>query len=92
MTYEASITTNVHLTPELERFARSCVESGRYNNMSEVLRSALGLLQDQEERRRAFVRSLDEATEEAEREGTHTLEDVLAEVDAIIDAADANEG
>ncbi len=83
------MTTNVHLTPELERFARGCVDSGRYNNVSEVLRSALRLLQDQEERRQAFVRSLDEAMEEAEREGTYTLDEVLAEVDAIIDAADA---
>lgn len=31
--------TNVHLTPELERFARECVEGGRYNNVSEVVRS-----------------------------------------------------
>ena len=83
------MTTNVHLTPELERFARGCVDSGRYNNVSEVLRPALRLLQDQEERRQAFVRSLDEAMEEAEREGTYTLDEVLAEVDAIIDAADA---
>ena len=33
--------TNVHLTPELEKFARSCVEEGRYNNVSEVVRSAI---------------------------------------------------
>jgi len=32
--------TNVHLTPELERFARECVEGGRYDNISEVVRSA----------------------------------------------------
>ena len=31
--------TNVHLTPELERFARDCVTEGRYNNVSEVVRS-----------------------------------------------------
>jgi len=33
--------TNVHLTPELERFAQECVERGRYNNVSEVVRSGL---------------------------------------------------
>ena len=38
--------TNVHLTPELERFARECVECGRYNNVSEVVRASLRLLQD----------------------------------------------
>jgi antitoxin ParD1/3/4 len=81
--------TNVHLTPELESFARSCVESGRYNNVSEVMRSALRLLQDQEERRRAFTKSLEDAMEEAERVGTFTLDEVLADMDAVIDASDA---
>ena len=42
--------TNVSLTAELETFARSCVESGRYNNVSEVVRSGLRLLQENEER------------------------------------------
>jgi antitoxin ParD1/3/4 len=80
------MTTNVHLTPELERFARECVAGGRYNNVSEVVRSALRLLQEIEEQRRAFTASLREAEEEADREGTFTIEDVLAEAQAIIDA------
>lgn len=37
--------TNVHLTPELERFARGLVASGRYNSVSEAVRAALRLLQ-----------------------------------------------
>lgn len=61
--------TNVHLTPELERFAQSCVESGRFNNVSEVVRSGLRLLQDAEQRRAAFVASLEAAVEEGRREG-----------------------
>ncbi len=81
--------TNVHLTPELERFARGCVESGRYNNVSEVVRSGLRMLQDQEERKQAFLRSLQEAQAEADREGTYTFEQVAEEMDAIIAAADA---
>ncbi len=52
--------TNVSLTPELERFARSCVENGRYNNVSEVVRSGLRMLQEYEERRAAFIASLEE--------------------------------
>ncbi len=76
--------TNVHLTPELEGFARSCVESGRYNNVSEVMRSALRLLQDQEERRRAFQATLDEAMAEGERDGFISAEQVLREMDEII--------
>jgi antitoxin ParD1/3/4 len=76
--------TNVHLTPELERFARKCVEEGRYNNVSEVVRSGLRLLQEAEERRQAFTAMLREAEEEGDREGTFTLDEVLAEADQII--------
>jgi antitoxin ParD1/3/4 len=79
--------TNVHLTPELERFARECVEAGRYNNVSEVVRSALRLLQEAEERRRHFQDMLREAEAEADRDGTHELEAVLREVDDIIDTS-----
>lgn len=78
--------TNVHLTPELERFARECVESGRYNNVSEVLRSGLRLLQEAEERRRQFMTTLKEAEAEADRDGTFTVEQLIAESDRILDA------
>ncbi|HUB48182.1 MAG TPA: type II toxin-antitoxin system ParD family antitoxin [Acetobacteraceae bacterium] len=61
--------TNVHLTPELEQFAQNCVRAGRYNNVSEVVRSGLRLLQEQEERRAGFLESLREATAESERDG-----------------------
>ncbi len=47
--------TNVDLTLELERFAQACVETGRFNNVSEVVRSALRMLQDAEARKAAFV-------------------------------------
>ncbi|MGH6945630.1 MAG: type II toxin-antitoxin system ParD family antitoxin [Geminicoccaceae bacterium] len=60
---------NVHLTSDLERFARGCVESGRYNSVSEVVRAGLRLLQETEERRAHFGRMLDEVRAEAEREG-----------------------
>ena len=79
--------TNVHLTPELERFARDCVAEGRYNNVSEVVRSALRLLQEMEEQRRHFTATLDEALEEADRDGTFTVEEVRAGAQAIIDAS-----
>ncbi len=81
------MSTNVHLTPELERFARECVAEGRYNNVSEVVRSGLRLLQELEEQRRQFTAMLVEAEEEADREGTYTVEEARAEAQAIIDAA-----
>jgi antitoxin ParD1/3/4 len=80
------MSTNVHLTPELERFARECVAEGRYNNVSEVVRSALRLLQEAEEQRRQFTAMLREAEEEADRDGSFTLHEVVSEAQAIIDA------
>ena len=78
--------TNVHLTPELERFARDCVEGGRYNNVSEVVRSGLRLLQEAEDRRRQFSGMMRDAEDEAARDGTIPIDKVLAELDSIIDA------
>jgi antitoxin ParD1/3/4 len=40
---------NVSLTPELERFVDAKVESGLYNNASEVVREGLRLLKEQDE-------------------------------------------
>ncbi|MDP2151364.1 MAG: type II toxin-antitoxin system ParD family antitoxin [Parvibaculum sp.] len=84
--------TNVHLTPELERFARQCVEEGRYNNVSEVVRSALRMLQDAEDRKKAFMAMLDAVREESDRDGWVSADDAIAQLDAVIDAAEARLG
>ena len=76
--------TNVHLTPELEAFARACVEGGRFNNVSEVVRAGLRALQEAEERRDRFNAMLDAVREETERDGAVDLDSVLVEADAII--------
>ena len=81
--------TNVHLTDELERFARNCVDGGRYNNVSEVVRSGLRLLQEVEERRQQFTQMLRAAEQEVDRDGAISLDSVLAEVDEIIASAEA---
>ena len=44
---------NVSLTPELEQFVQTKVQSGRYNSASEVIREALRLLEEQERARTA---------------------------------------
>ena len=44
---------NVSLTPELEKFVSTKVESGRYNSASEVVREALRLLEEHEAARAA---------------------------------------
>jgi antitoxin ParD1/3/4 len=77
---------DVTLTPELEQFATEAVAAGRYRDVSDVVRAGVSLLQRAEAERAAFVRSLEEAQAEAEREGWHELDDVLAEADHIIAA------
>ena len=44
--------TTVALGPHFEAFVKSQLASGRYNNLSEVVREALRLLEDQEAMRR----------------------------------------
>ena len=39
---------NVSLSPDLERFTRQLVESGRYGSASDVVRSGLRLLEERE--------------------------------------------
>jgi len=55
---------NVSLTPELEEFVNSKVQTGRYNSASEVVREALRLL---EERDRAYEARLAEFNAGIER-------------------------
>ena len=49
---------HVSLTPKLEELVREKVESGLYNNASEVVREALRLMQEQEEIRRLKLERL----------------------------------
>ena len=78
------MTTNVSLTPALEEFARDCVKNGRYTSVSEVVREALRLLVEREERRKRFNAMLDEVREDAKHSGTRSLEEVTATMDTII--------
>lgn len=75
----------VILPPDLEHFADEVVANGRYRDVADVVAAGVGLLQRQEQARAAFIRSLEDAQAEGERDGFHELDQVLAEVDAIID-------
>jgi antitoxin ParD1/3/4 len=79
-----AMATNVHLTSELERFAGAWVEGGRFNNVSEVVRTALRLLQEAEERRDRFEAMLRAVEDETDRDGGHALDEVVAVVDAVL--------
>jgi antitoxin ParD1/3/4 len=80
--------TNVHLTPALERFARECVAEGRYNNVSEVVRDGLRMLQDAAERKRNFMKMVREVQADVAKRGTVSIDEALAEFDRIIDEAE----
>jgi putative addiction module CopG family antidote len=75
---------NVTLPPELERFAAEAVAAGRYRDVSEALAAGLRLLQQAEAEVTAFVASLEAARAEAERDGFVTIDELAAELDAII--------
>ena len=49
---------NISLTPELEALVQRKVESGLYNNQSEVIREALRLLAEQDRLREAHLGQL----------------------------------
>lgn len=76
---------SVTLPPELERFAAEAVAAGRYRDLDEVIAAGVGLLLRAEAERAAFVRSLEEAEAEADRDGWLTADDVHAEMSAIIE-------
>jgi antitoxin ParD1/3/4 len=50
--------TSVALSPHFESFIRDQVESGRYNNVSEVVRAGLRLLEDTERQKDMQLRAL----------------------------------
>ena len=57
---------NVSLTPALEKLVQQKVDSGLYNNASEVVREALRLLKETEEVRRAKLKRLRSALAKGE--------------------------
>jgi antitoxin ParD1/3/4 len=51
---------NVSLTPELEEFVRSQVESGRFRSASEAVREGIRMLEDRTREREAKLEALRE--------------------------------
>lgn len=62
-------TRNVNLTDELDRFVLRKVESGRYENASEVVRAALRTLEREEEQYEAKLAVLRAAIDEGDASG-----------------------
>ena len=57
---------NVSLTPELASFVEAKVESGLYNNASEVIREGLRLLRENDELRRSWREQIERGWGEAQ--------------------------
>jgi antitoxin ParD1/3/4 len=62
-------TRNVNLTPELDRFVLSRVESGRYENASEVVRAALRSMEREEQVYEQKLAALRKAIDEGDASG-----------------------
>jgi antitoxin ParD1/3/4 len=77
---------NVSLTPELEKLVKQEVDSGLYNNASEVIRDALRLLKERKDTHRAKLKKLRAALAEGEAaygSGDFTRLDGDKEIDAF---------
>jgi antitoxin ParD1/3/4 len=72
-------TRNVNLTVELDSFIMSRVESGRFENASEVVRSALRTLEREERVFEAKLAALRAAIDEGDASGV-AEDDVFAQV------------
>jgi len=62
-------TRNVNLTDELDRFVLDKVESGRYENASEVVRAALRTLEREDRQYEAKLVALRRAIDEGDTSG-----------------------
>jgi antitoxin ParD1/3/4 len=62
-------TRNVNLTPELEKFVLARVESGRFENASEVVRAALRTLEREERYYEKKLATLRAAIDEGDASG-----------------------
>ena len=62
-------TRNVNLTDQLDRFVVAKVESGRYENASEVVRAALRTLEREEQQYEVKLAALKAAIDEGDASG-----------------------
>lgn len=75
---------NVSLTPELDRFIREKLESGRYRSSSEVVREALRLLEERERVREQLRSEIQKGIDSDEPvDGPTALDRLLAKYEAM---------
>ena len=76
-------TRNVSLTDELDGFLQTRVDSGRYEDASEVVRAALRTLEREERAFEAKLEALQRAINEGDQSGI-AEGDVFAEVRSVL--------
>jgi putative addiction module CopG family antidote len=72
------------MTSDLERFVTEMVAQGRYRDRDAVIQAGVALLQRAEAERAAFVKSLEDAHAEGVRDGFLTIDESMADIDALI--------
>lgn len=86
-------TRNINLTDALDRFVAEQVESGQFQNASEVVRAGLRLLRDEEEQRARKLELLRQAVQEGwdsfDRGEGVVIHDIDAFFDQMMDEIDA---
>jgi antitoxin ParD1/3/4 len=75
---------NVSLTPELEHFVQAKVESGLYNNASEVVREGLRLLKEQDDIRAKWREQIERGWMQAQAGQVVDGEEVFRKADERI--------
>lgn len=79
---------NVSVGQHWEDFLEALVKSGRYGSASEIVREGLRLVEERETKLKALRDTIQSALEEG---GSHTWEEVEAEIDAALDVWEANQ-
>lgn len=84
-------TRNINLTDYYDNFLAEALASGRYKNVSEVVRAALRLLEQQDRREEAKLEALRDAFKEgrdAYERGDFAVMETDADIDRFFDQVD----
>ena len=76
--------TGVTLSPEQEQLAAEIVAHGRYHDVAAVVDAALNRLKRLEDQRTALLASVVGAEQEGERDGFLSIDEVMADADALL--------
>lgn len=84
-------TRNIALTPHLDKFVRTKIESGRYQSASEVVRESLRIMEQREQDRQEALADIREKIrlgyDQLERGQTVDPDEVFAELKTMSKAA-----